>query len=172
MEQDNRVAQNRRRLTPSAKAGRTLDCMAEALRGGRGTTRPDGNGGEGFHGSRLLRQRPRLTWLRLSRRRRRISGVTPKPPAGVGLNPLKGFDLTEGQTFGIPSARLGFPSARFGFPSDWLGFPSAQLGIPSVRLGTASFRPSGAAAPRIAFGPGRRRRAWELLSGLLSAASP
>jgi hypothetical protein len=60
-------------------------------------------------------------------------GVTPKPQAGVGLNPLKDLDLTEGQTFGIPS--------------DWLGFPSAQLGIPSVRLGTASLRPSGAAAP-------------------------
>jgi hypothetical protein len=86
--------------------------------------------------------------------------VTPKPPAD--LNPLKDLDLTEGQTFGIPSARLGFPSARFGFPSDWLGFPSAQLGIPSVRLGTASFRPSGAASPRIASGPGRRRPAWEL----------
>jgi hypothetical protein len=81
--------------------------------------------------------------------------VTPKPPARVDLNPLKDFDLTEGQAFGIPSARLGFPSARFGFPSDWLGFPSTQLGIPSVRLGTA-------AIARIAFGPGRRRPAWEL----------
>jgi hypothetical protein len=162
MEQDNRVAQNRRRLTPSAKAGRTLDCMAEALRGGRGTTRPDGNGGEGFYGSRLLRQRPRPTWLRLSRRRRRISGAIPEPPAGVDLNPLKYFDLTEGQTFVIPSAGLGFPSARLGFPSDWLGFPSAQLGIPSVRLGTASLRPSGAASPRIVFGSGRRRPAWRV----------
>ena len=84
--------------------------------------------------SSLRREKPEST-----------SRVTPKPPVGVGLNPLKDFDLTEGQTFGIPSARLGFPSARFGFPSDWLGFPSAQLGIPSVRLGTASFRPSGAA---------------------------
>src|SRR6202521_5519149 len=65
----------------------------------------------------------------------RESVVTPRPPACAGLNPLKYLDLTEGQTFGIPSARLGFPSARFGFPSDWLGFPSAQLGIPSVRLG-------------------------------------
>jgi hypothetical protein len=65
----------------------------------------------------------------------RESVVTPKPPAAVGLNPLKDLDLKEGQRFGIPSARLGFPSARFGFPSDWLGFPSAQLGIPSVRLG-------------------------------------
>jgi hypothetical protein len=63
----------------------------------------------------------------------RTSRVTPKAAA----SPLKGLDLTEGQTFGIPSARLGFASARFGFPSDWLGFPSAQLGIPSVRLGTA-----------------------------------
>jgi hypothetical protein len=60
------------------------------------------------------------------------SVVIHKPPAGVGLNPLKDFDLTEGQTFGFPSARLGIPSAGFGFPSDWLGFPSAQLGIPSV----------------------------------------
>src|ERR1700674_877418 len=94
--------------------------------------------------------------------RARDTGVTPKPPAGVGLNPLKDLDLTAGQTFGFPSSRLGFSSARFGFPSDWLGFPSAQLGIPSVRLGTAYFRPSGAAAPRIAFGPGRRRRAWGL----------
>jgi hypothetical protein len=65
--------------------------------------------------------------------------VTPKP-ADVGLNPLKDFDLTEGQTFGIPSARLGFPSARFGIPSAWLGFPSAQLGIPSVGLGTGGGR--------------------------------
>jgi hypothetical protein len=54
---------------------------------------------------------------------------------GVGLNPLKDLDLTEGQTFGIPSAGLGNPSVQLGFPSDWLGFPSAQLGIPSVRLG-------------------------------------
>jgi hypothetical protein len=83
--------------------------------------------------------------------------------ASIGLNPLKDLDLTEGQTFGIPSAGLGFPSARFGFPSDWLGFPSAQLGIPSVRLGTPCLRPSGAAAPRIAFGSGRRRPAWESL---------
>src|SRR6202140_2752868 len=98
--------------------------------------------------------------VRSSERRRRSSWATPPPPAGVGLNPLKDLDLTEGQTFGFPSARLGIPSARFGFPSDWLGFPSAQLGIPSVRLGTASFRPSEAALPRIAFGPGRRRPGW------------
>jgi hypothetical protein len=65
--------------------------------------------------------------------------------AGVGLNPLKDFDLTEGQTFGIPSARLGIPSDR-------LGFPSAQLGIPSAQLGNGSLRPGEAAAPRIAFG--------------------
>src|ERR1700731_4068180 len=97
--------------------------------------------------------------------------ASPKPPAGVDLNPLKDLDLTEGQTFGFPSARLGFPSARFGFPSDWLGFPSAQLGIPSVRLGTASFRPSGAASPRIAFGPGKRRPGWELLFGVESRIS-
>src|ERR1700686_2879108 len=75
----------------------------------------------------------------------RESVVTPRPPACAGLNPLKDLDLTDGQTFGFPSARLGFPSARFGFPSDWLGIPSAQLGIPSVRLGTASLWPSGAA---------------------------
>jgi hypothetical protein len=80
----------------------------------------------------LNRQRPQKLSL-VSRAR--ITGVTPKPPAGVGLNPLKDFDLTEGQTFGIPSARLGFPSARFGIPSAQLGFPSAQLGIPSVLLG-------------------------------------
>ena len=73
------------------------------------------------------------------------SDVTPEPRAGVGLNPLKDLDLTEGQTFGFPSAQLGFPSAGFGFPSDWLGFPSAQLGIPSGRPGPASLRPSGAA---------------------------
>jgi hypothetical protein len=63
-----------------------------------------------------------------------LENVTPKPPAGVSLNPLKDLDLTEGQTFGFPSSQLGFPSARFGFPSDWLGFPSAQLGIPSSGL--------------------------------------
>ena len=80
-----------------------------------------------------------------SERQRIVFTVTPKPLAGVGLNPLKDLDLTEGQTFGFPSAQLGFPSAGFGFPSDWLGFPSVQLGIPSVRLGTASLRPSGAA---------------------------
>jgi hypothetical protein len=66
--------------------------------------------------------------------------VTPTPPAAP--NPLKDLDLTEGRTFGFPSARLGIPSAGFGFPSDWLGFPSAQLGIPSVRPGNGSLRPA------------------------------
>src|ERR1700676_2974240 len=27
----------------------------------------------------------------------------------LAINPLKGLDLTEGQTFGFPSAGLGFP---------------------------------------------------------------
>ena len=71
--------------------------------------------------------------------RARVSGVTRRRPAGVDLNPLKDFDLTEGWTVRFPSARLGNPSVQFGFPSDWLGFPSAQLGIPSVRPGTLPF---------------------------------
>jgi hypothetical protein len=66
------------------------------------------------------------------------SDVTPEPRAGVGLNPLKDLDLTEGQTFGFPSSQLGFPSDWLGIPSVRLGFPSVQLGIPSVQLGTAS----------------------------------
>jgi hypothetical protein len=81
-------------------------------------------------------------WLtRPERSAKRNWRLTPKPP---DLNPLKGLDLTEEQTFGFPSARLGNPSVQLGFPSDWLGIPSAQLGIPSARLGTASLRPSGA----------------------------
>jgi hypothetical protein len=71
---------------------------------------------------------------------RRAKYFDTKRPAGVDLNPLKDLDLTEGWTFGFPSARLGIPSARLGNPSDWLGFPSAQLGIPSVRVGSCISR--------------------------------
>ena len=58
----------------------------------------------------------------------------------LAINPLKGLDLTEGQTFGFPSAGLGFPSVPLGFPSVPLGIPSAQLGIPSAQLGIPSVR--------------------------------
>ena len=83
--------------------------------------------------------------------------VTPTPPDVP--NPLKHLDLTEGQTFGIPSAGFGFPSAWLGFPSARLGFPSARLGIPSVRLGNGSLRPGGAevvlGSPLVSAGRGR-----------------
>src|ERR1700680_1535930 len=78
--------------------------------------------------------------------------------AGVGLNPLKGLDLTEERTFGFPSARLGNPSVQLGFPSDWLGFPSAQLGIPSVRLGNGRCGLAGGARLGIPLGPARGGR--------------
>src|ERR1700686_5770647 len=61
--------------------------------------------------------------------------------------------VTEGQTFGFPSAGLGFPSARF-------GFPSVRLGIPSARLGNPSAPPGEAARLGIAFRPGRRAGLW------------
>ena len=86
MEQEHRVAQNRRRLTPYPNGARevgTLDAAAGpvALAGGR-----DGHGFDEVSG-----REAKLFFGRYSQ-----GGVTLNPLAGVGLNPLKDLDLTEG----------------------------------------------------------------------------